>query len=185
MDSLNSKNSAHQIQEESEDENSADHEDVEEEKSKRAWSKIIRCNLDEQTRNVIPELPFKFECSWVHFYKCSFCTNNPEIFYRHIRDDHLVHVKASDFASMATKCAWSECEQMLGNKNRLTEHIRHHSQEKVAACPNCGALFASFTKLIDHCNRSSEFKSKVYLLYILIRYMFYIFKLEILVVSDL
>lgn len=54
------------------------------------------------------------------------------------------------------KCEWSECEQIIMNKSRLGEHIRHHSQEKLCSCPVCGALFSSFTRFIDHCSRTSD-----------------------------
>lgn len=113
-----------------------------------------KCNLDDQTQNVIPELPFKFECSWD---LCDYTTDNPELFYRHIKSMHVDTFVVKDSNS---KCMWGQCEQKLTNKNRLVEHMRHHSQEKLAACQNCGALFASFTKLIDHCSRSSEIGSR-------------------------
>jgi uncharacterized C2H2 Zn-finger protein len=113
--------------------------------------KVVKCTLDEQTRNTIPELPFKFKCSWSN---CLYNANNPEVFYKHIHDEHIVKMKTKDFTTNP-KCFWGECEQRLANKNRLSEHIRHHSQEKLVACPNCGALFASVTKFIDHCTRTS------------------------------
>ena len=115
---------------------------------------VPKCNLDEQTSNVIPELPEKLLCSWD---SCNYKTDNPELFYRHIKNEHVV-TYSTDLINQ--KCKWSECEQILANKNRLVEHIRHHSQEKLVACPNCGALFSSFTKFIDHCRRSSEIRSK-------------------------
>lgn len=118
---------------------------------------LVKCNLDEQTRNSIPELPFEFACSW---NACEYDTNNPEAFYKHIRECHVDKMSAAEIKTSNMKCMWSECEQRIANKDRLVEHMRHHSQEKLAACPNCGALFASFTKFIDHCSRSSEAKSK-------------------------
>jgi uncharacterized C2H2 Zn-finger protein len=114
---------------------------------------LTRCNLDEQTKNIIPELPYRFECSWSD---CEYNNDNPELFYRHIKREHIdpYPPKLKD-----SKCRWSNCEQILSNKNRLAEHMRHHTQEKLVACPVCGALFASFTKLIDHCSRSSSISS--------------------------
>lgn len=116
-------------------------------------SQKTECNLDHQTRNDIPELPFKFECSWNY---CDFTTDNPELFYQHIKKNHIEKFETK---SSESKCLWSQCEQKIMNKNRLVEHLRHHSQEKLVACPNCGALFASFTKFIDHCGRSSNIGS--------------------------
>lgn len=99
-----------------------------------------KCNLDEQTRNLIPELPFKFECSWA---KCDYSADNPELFYRHIR----MHVEQYPKKMFNAKCQWNDCEQIIKDKNRLVEHMRHHSQEKLVSCPVCGALFSSFTKV--------------------------------------
>ena len=109
-----------------------------------------KCQLDEQTRNVIPELPFKFECSWS---SCNYKADNPELFYRHIRS---AHVEPYSSKLLNEKCMWSDCKANLANKNRLVEHMRHHTQEKVVACPVCGALFSSITKFIDHCSRTSD-----------------------------
>lgn len=43
---------------------------------------VPKCNLEELTRNIIPELPLKFECGWSN---CNHGTDNPELFYRHIK----------------------------------------------------------------------------------------------------
>jgi hypothetical protein len=116
-----------------------------------------KCNLDEHSQNCIPELPYKFECSW---FMCTYSTDNPELFYRHIKSVHV-----DNFLSKREnkKCMWKECQKMLTSKSRLVEHIRHHSQEKIVACPTCGALFASYSKLIDHCTRSMDITGMVWL----------------------
>jgi hypothetical protein len=116
---------------------------------------VPRCNLDDQTRNIIPELPYRFQCSW---NSCQFYIDNPELFYRHIK----THVDEYPKELKNDKCLWSECKQQISNKNRLIEHIRHHSQEKLVACPTCGSLFATITKFIDHCSRSSDSSSKCF-----------------------
>lgn len=134
---------------------------------------IQECSLDKQSRNLIPELPYKFECSW---HRCEYNTDNPELFYRHIKE-HINEVKENakcaanksktrkktgiDKPSKVTNenskmnCLWNDCKQVISNANRLAEHMRHHSQEKLVACYVCGSLFASFTKYIDHCSRSN------------------------------
>ena len=117
---------------------------------------IPKCSLDEETRNYIPELPCKFECAW---NACEYTTDNPELFYRHIK---TMHVDTFSCKTKNSKCLWSECEQKLADKNRLAEHIRYHSQEKLVACPTCGALFAVISKFIDHCSRSSELGSRFF-----------------------
>jgi hypothetical protein len=86
---------------------------------------IPKCNLDDQTRNSIPILPYKFECS---YDKCQYKTDNPEYFYRHIRNEHVLSYPSK---LVNEKCKWSQCEQIIANKNRFIEHLRHHSQEKL------------------------------------------------------
>jgi uncharacterized C2H2 Zn-finger protein len=124
-----------------------------EEEQQQLAINLPKCNLDDETRNYIPELPFKFECAW---NQCAYTTDSPELFYRHIKQEHVdtVSSKLKD-----SKCLWGECEQILSNKNRFAEHIRHHSQEKLIACPTCGALFATAQKFVDHCSRSSDLGS--------------------------
>lgn len=110
---------------------------------------VPMCNLDELTRNIIPELPLAFECAWS---SCNHSTDNPELFYRHIKE----HVTNYPTKLRDSQCKWNECEQIIKSKSRLIEHMRHHSQEKVVSCPVCGALFSSITRFIDHCSRSTE-----------------------------
>jgi hypothetical protein len=116
---------------------------------------IQECSLDNQSRNLIPELPYKFECSWD---KCEYNTDNPELFYRHIKE-HLQEVKEIFLSKKKNKftysCLWNDCKNEITSQNRLVEHMRHHSQEKQVACNVCGALFSTFTKFIDHCSRSN------------------------------
>ena len=129
------------------------HQNLSHEAGDQATKNVTKCKLDENTRNLIPELPLKFECAWSN---CEFSIDNPEIFYRHIK----THVNDYPKGLKDSKCEWNQCEQIILSKNRLVEHIRHHSQEKLVSCPVCGALFASFTKFIDHCSRSSDLGSK-------------------------
>ena len=123
-------------------------------------SYIQECCLDSQSRNLIPELPYKFECSWD---KCEYNTDNPEFFYRHIKE-HVVEIKENfktkkNKEKFSFKCLWNDCTNMISNQNRLIEHMRHHSQEKQVACHVCGVLFSTFTKYIDHCGRSNSNKT--------------------------
>lgn len=123
-------------------------------KSESSKQHVPQCNLDDEGRNCIPELPLKFQCAWD---TCVYTTDNPEHFYRHIKSSHVDNFSAK---IKGTTCLWSECSQKLANKDRLREHIRHHSQEKLVACPNCGALFAVVSKFIDHCSRTSQIGSR-------------------------
>lgn len=111
--------------------------------------KIKTCTLENKTRNYIPDLPYQFECSWNH---CTFNTDNPEWFYRHVK---LHYDEFKNKYSQMPKCLWgSNCNQNISNRNRLVEHIKSHTQEKICACFICGTLFATYTKFIDHCSRS-------------------------------
>ncbi|MFH4979773.1 hypothetical protein AB6A40_006482 [Gnathostoma spinigerum] len=47
-------------------------------------------------------------------------------------------------------CLWQGCEQQFRNKSNLRAHVRHHSGDKVAACPFCGTFFVNNTKMFDH-----------------------------------
>lgn len=47
------------------------------------------------------------------------------------------------------------CENVFGNKYKLKEHVRVHTQEKLIACPDCGGMFANQTKLLDHLSRQN------------------------------
>ena len=120
---------------------------------------IQECSLDTQSRNLIPELPYKLECSWDN---CEYNTDNPELFYRHMKE-HVVEVqkitkakkKLKNKEAFSFKCLWNDCQTIITSQNRLVEHMRHHSQEKQVACHVCGVLFSTFTKYIDHCGRSN------------------------------
>ncbi|VDN38708.1 unnamed protein product [Gongylonema pulchrum] len=47
------------------------------------------------------------------------------------------------------------------NKARLRVHLRHHSGDKITACPYCGVFLASNSKLTDHLYRRVKAKVSV------------------------
>lgn len=49
-----------------------------------------------------------------------------------------------------------DCNMKFIVRYRLVDHLRSHTQEKLCACPNCGIMFASYTKLKDHCRQSNK-----------------------------
>lgn len=59
---------------------------------------------------------------------------------------------------------FSDCTLQFTARYRLVDHIKSHTQEKSCACPNCGIMFATYTKLKDHCRKSNkgELKNKCY-----------------------
>ena len=60
------------------------------------------------------------------------------------------------------KCLWKGCKSEVPNKNRMFEHLRVHSKERVCACPTCGVLYSSRMRLIDHIKRQAPEESLTY-----------------------
>ena len=105
------------------------------------------CQLDPQTRNAVPELTEPLICSWDD---CKLEFLNVQQFYWHVH----THSITNDSGEKTTKkCLWGNCKSSFQNKFKLRDHLKSHSQEKSLACPTCGSLFASRTKLHDHCLR--------------------------------
>ncbi|XP_002405898.3 histone H4 transcription factor [Ixodes scapularis] len=110
-----------------------------------------RCQLDKQTRNLIPDTPEQFECQWEGCDDADF--ENPEAFYEHVSNH------AEDEAgprSDSARCRWFSCDAESTTVYKLKDHLRTHTQEKKLACPDCGGMFASRTKLVDHLARQVE-----------------------------
>ncbi|XP_007882632.1 histone H4 transcription factor [Callorhinchus milii] len=121
--------------------------------SLQAQTELEQCLLDQQSRNVIPEIPESFVCLWGH---CDSTFDNPEWFYRHVD----MHGMCSDRdaisdTNLIIPCCWKDCEATFKVKFKLREHLRSHTQEKVVACPTCGGMFASNTKFFDHIRRQT------------------------------
>ncbi|GMR53764.1 hypothetical protein PMAYCL1PPCAC_23959 [Pristionchus mayeri] len=50
-------------------------------------------------------------------------------------------------------CLWDSCTHKFKQKSRLLPHVHHHMGMKAGACPFCGEVFSSFSKLYDHIAR--------------------------------
>lgn len=50
-------------------------------------------------------------------------------------------------------CKWEGCSYTCKQNKHLVSHLRSHTQEKVIACPQCGALFSAIPKFCDHLHR--------------------------------
>lgn len=53
------------------------------------------------------------------------------------------------------------CSVSAKTKFKLKEHCKVHTHKKEAACPTCGGLFASATKLKDHFARQASLDGKM------------------------
>lgn len=56
------------------------------------------------------------------------------------------------------KLHFVDCTLKFIARYRLVDHLKSHTQEKLCACPNCGIMFATYTKLKDHCRQSNKGK---------------------------
>lgn len=110
------------------------------------------CQLDPHTRNAISEVSDPFICMWSD---CNVEFLNVQQYYWHV---HGHSEEGSPHPGKSTgkgglKCLWNGCESSFQTKFKLRDHLRKHTQERPIACPTCGSLFASRTKLHDHCLR--------------------------------
>ncbi|XP_074652656.1 histone H4 transcription factor-like [Tubulanus polymorphus] len=113
-------------------------------------AQVQPCKMDNQCRSLIPELPEQLICGWTY---CGITENCPETFYRHVE---LHAVNFTYVKGEPVKCEWEGCEAILPTKFKLKDHLRTHTQEKLVACPTCGALFSNKTKLLDHFTRQLD-----------------------------
>ncbi|XP_061172474.1 histone H4 transcription factor-like [Saccostrea echinata] len=120
--------------------------------------KLQGCQLDEQSRNLIPELPERLQCGWK---ECETIMDIPEAFYRHV-DSHALSFPEGNNVPGGCKCSWEGCDAVSKSKYKLREHLRSHTQEKIVACPICGGLFSSRTKFLDHLKRQEETDHQCY-----------------------
>ena len=60
------------------------------------------------------------------------------------------------------------CQTVTKSKHKLKDHMRAHTQEKLAACPTCGALFCNMSRLYDHLKRQVENEGYLYILVLFI-----------------
>jgi len=106
------------------------------------------CTLDIGQRNIFPDIGDNFKCEWADCEDKDANFTNPALFYQHV-DTHL--------ESRQLDCKWGHCfKRDLASLTRLREHVRSHTQERLIACPGCGALFANRVKLLDHLKRQQR-----------------------------
>ena len=134
------------------------------------------CQLSSEERNILPQLPAcDFECQWENCQKRDETFSEPVKFYWHVQwhaEEYRVNKKFAfgyhkksetetdpDAPPPVKKpkqeilCKWRGCNYKAPIPFKLRDHLRSHSAERIAACPNCGGLFGSKTKFFDHCQR--------------------------------
>ncbi|XP_039352465.1 histone H4 transcription factor [Mauremys reevesii] len=119
----------------------------------QSQSDVSHCQLDFQSRNIIPEIQENFLCLWEY---CERSFDNSEWFYRHVEDHSFCsEYKAAGKENHVVFCGWKECDCTFKGRCKLREHLRSHTQEKVVACPTCGGMFSNNTKFFDHIRRQT------------------------------
>lgn len=63
-------------------------------------------------------------------------------------------------------CKWTGCNGKYPSLYKLRDHMKCHTKEKIVACPDCGATFASKTKFHTHCQRQIPLEGNKLILYI-------------------
>ncbi|XP_040181437.1 histone H4 transcription factor [Rana temporaria] len=112
------------------------------------------CQLDTQSRNMIPELQDSFVCMWE---QCESSFDNAEWYYRHVDAHGLsAEYEMAGKENRVLMCSWKDCDCSCKSRCKLREHLRSHTQEKVVSCPNCGGMFSNNTKFYDHLRRQTS-----------------------------
>nr|XP_060643457.1 histone H4 transcription factor [Anolis sagrei ordinatus]XP_060643458.1 histone H4 transcription factor [Anolis sagrei ordinatus] len=124
----------------------------------QSQSDLTPCQLDFQSRNIIPEIQENFLCLWEY---CERAFDNPEWFYRHVEDHSFcTEYKAIGKENHMVFCGWKDCDCTFKGRCKLREHLRSHTQEKVVACPTCGGMFSNNTKFFDHLRRQTALEQQ-------------------------
>ncbi|XP_054289817.1 histone H4 transcription factor-like [Macrosteles quadrilineatus] len=120
------------------------------EKIAQEW-KLPKCLYGTETRNLIPDKIDGMVCEWKD---CSKEFNNVQLFLYHIHMHVNESFMTSDSKREKFSCKWKGCSRSnMPTRVRLMDHMRTHTRERVAACPTCGHVFSTNTKLSDHCHR--------------------------------
>ena len=110
--------------------------------------------LDDQQRNLIPELTTPFLCAW---QGCDEARAESEIveatrYFRHV-NNHAEEYRGEK--GKAISCLWINassgqlCSFKVSTVSKLKDHLRSHSQEKLVGCPR------SVSKQVRFCSLSS------------------------------
>ncbi|CAJ0930017.1 unnamed protein product, partial [Mesorhabditis belari] len=115
------------------------------------FSNYESCNFPRRFSLFYGGEPIKCE-----FNQCPFEFRDISEFVKHVNR----HVKDEDFSledgEKVFTCKWLDCAFSCSRRHILRDHLRHHSGEKIVACPFCGQFFTATTKLFDHLFRKVE-----------------------------
>lgn len=114
----------------------------------RTRIKLPKCCRDSEWKNVV-DLPAPLLCRWE---ECLKYFRNYQLYLYHVAA-HIQEGPRGNKVEGGLECKWTGCSNLYPNLYKLRDHIRHHTKEKIVACPDCGATFASNTKFHVHCKR--------------------------------
>ncbi|KAF2366221.1 Zinc finger C2H2-type [Trinorchestia longiramus] len=113
----------------------------------RVYQSLPACYLDTRGQNSVPQIPQAFECQ---YEGCNEIFQSAHYFYWHV----AMHINNMDVSledgKEFFKCRWGECKAGYNRRSRLVEHCQSHTQEKLFACNNCGNMFSSKGRFVDH-----------------------------------
>lgn len=120
--------------------------------------RVPPCVMDSRRRNTIPELPVDWLCMWQDCKDVCFqqMYDFMEHLRAHVKFEAALRCKHDPQEDRQLKCGWLGCDKAYEKTGRALEHIRSHTQERMMACPNCGATFTSYVKFYSHFNRQGE-----------------------------
>jgi len=132
---------------------------------------LQRCRRDPEWKNII-DLPSPHLCRW---NECLKIFSNYQLYLYHVTV-HMMDYPRGNRVKNGVECKWTGCIGKYPSLYKLRDHVRCHTKEKIVACPDCGATFASNTKFHTHCQRQIPMDSKKLIICIPnFRYLSYIF----------
>ncbi|EFN64089.1 MBD2-interacting zinc finger protein [Camponotus floridanus] len=114
----------------------------------RGRTKLPRCRRDPEWRNII-DSPSPHMCRWE---ECLQMFKNYQMYLYHVTI-HMKDCPRGNRVKDGVKCKWTGCNGKYPSLYKLRDHMKCHTKEKIVACPDCGATFASKTKFHTHCQR--------------------------------
>ncbi|XP_039435043.1 histone H4 transcription factor isoform X1 [Culex pipiens pallens] len=117
---------------------------------------IPKCNNESRRRNHIEMYKASFRCEWGN---CDERFNKVVPFFQHV-NDHVRDQFPVDRKSTKEiiKCEWTHCPQQYCRRSVALEHVRRHSTERTIGCYNCGSVYTSRLKYIEHCRRQVDYQ---------------------------